>query len=41
MASFMFLGSIKETKAMLLHASLRECQGVIPFEMSPMILSRG
>ena len=37
----MFSGSIKETKIILLHASLRECRVVTPFEMSPMILSRG
>jgi len=41
MASFKFLGSIIETKAILLQISLRECLVVTPFDISPIMLSRG
>ena len=36
-----FLGSIIDTKAILLHKSLRECLVVTPFEISPIMLSKG
>ena len=41
MNSFKFLGSIKETKAILLQTSLGECLVVTPLDMSLMMLSRG
>jgi len=40
-AASMFLGSITKSKAILLHASLREFQVVTPFDISFMMLSSG